>query len=122
MPRPSAGAIASTCLRAWTTGDFAQTRSLLDDHVTFVGPLGATDGIDAYMQGIEGMAKMVERADQQHVIVDGDDVCIIYDLVTSSPQAHVPIAGWYRVKDGKVTSVRAYFDPRPLLRDSARTG
>ena len=45
----------------------------------------------------------------------GDNVCIIYDLVTKTPPARIPTAGWYRVQDGKVTSVRAFFDPRPLM-------
>ena len=25
-------------------------------------------------------------------------------------------AGWYHVRDGKIDTIRAYFDPRPLLR------
>jgi ketosteroid isomerase-like protein len=118
MARSDAGAVASTCLKAWTTGDLATTRSVLADDVTFVGLLGETDGIDAYMRGIEGLAKIVERADQQQLIVDGDDVCIIYDLVTSTPPATLPTEGWYHVVEGKITSVRAYFDPRPLLADA----
>jgi hypothetical protein len=45
---------------------------------------------------------------------EGEDVCIIYDLVTHTPTARIPTAGWYRVRDGKIASVRAFFDPRPL--------
>ena len=78
--------------RAWTPGQEATSprRALLADDVTFVGPLAATEGIDEYMRGIEGMAKIVERAN-----------------VTRT-------AGWYLVRDGEITSVRAYCDPRPL--------
>jgi ketosteroid isomerase-like protein len=90
MPRTDAQSVATSCLDAWTTGDFAKTRALLADDVTFVGPLATTEGIDEYMRGIEGMAKIVERAN-----------------VTRT-------AGWYLVRDGEITSVRAYFDPRPL--------
>ena len=35
-------------------------------------------------------------------------------LVTHVPAARIPTAGWYRVRDGKIASVRAFFDPRPL--------
>jgi ketosteroid isomerase-like protein len=115
MTRSDAASVATQCLTAWTTGDFEKTRSLLDDDVTFVGPMGATDGIEAYMAGIQGMAKIVESAEQIKVLVDGDDVCIIYDLITSQPPATLPTAGWYHVRDGKITSVRAYFDARPLV-------
>jgi ketosteroid isomerase-like protein len=114
MPATDATSIARSCLEAWTTGDFAKTRSLLADDVTFVGPLAATEGVDEYMRGIEGMAKIVEGVEVVQVIADGDDACIIYDLITSTPPATLPTAGWYHVRDGKITSVRAYFDARPL--------
>jgi hypothetical protein len=56
--------VVTRCLAAWSTGDFVTTRALLDDGVTFTGPLGATDGADAYIEGIKGMAKIDERVDQ----------------------------------------------------------
>jgi ketosteroid isomerase-like protein len=107
--------VASGCLQAWSSGDLDTTRSLLADEVTFDGPLGSTRGADAYIEGIKGMVKIVERVDQHEVIADDDNVCIIYDLVTKTPPARIPTAGWYQVRDGKVTSVRAFFDPRPLM-------
>jgi hypothetical protein len=111
-----AGLIASECLKSWTTGDFVTTRSLLADDVAFIGPMGATEGIDDYVSGVQGMAKMVKGAEQKKVIVDGDDVCIIYDLVTTVAGA-LPTAGWYHVRDGKIDWVRAFFDARPLMAD-----
>lgn len=109
------GEVALRCLSAWTSGDFETARALLADDVTFVGPLGQTDGADAYVDGVRGMAKIVQRANVKRVIADGDDVCLIYDLVTAVGAGSVPTAGWYRLRDGKITSVRAYFDPRPLV-------
>lgn len=106
--------VATTCLAAWSSGDFATTRALLDDGVTFTGPLGATDGADAYIEGIMGMAKNVERVDQHRAFCEGEDVCVIYDLITKQPQESIPTAGWYQVRDGRITSVRAFFDARPL--------
>ena len=106
--------VATRCLAAWSTGDFVTTRALLDDGVTFTGPLGATDGADAYIEGIKGMAKIVERVDQHSVFGEGEDVCVIYDLITTQPQARVPTAGWYQVRAGRITSVRAFFDARPF--------
>jgi ketosteroid isomerase-like protein len=107
--------VASGCLQAWSSGDLDRTRALLAKEVTFDGPLGSTRGADAYIEGSKGMVKMVERADQREVFVEGDDVCIIYDLVTKAPPARIPTAGWYQVRDGKITAVRAFFDPRPLV-------
>lgn len=92
-----------------------RTRALLDDAVRFVGPLGQTVGADEYISGVGGLAQIVTGADQHEVIVDGDDVCIIYDLVTKTEAGAIPCAGWYQVRDGRVAWVRVYFDPRPLL-------
>lgn len=107
-------AVASRCLAAWSSGDLETTRSLLDDDVSFTGPLGATDGADAYIEGIQGMVKIVESTEQHRVFGEGEDVCIVYDLVTHAPPARVPTAGWYLVRDGRIVSIRAFFDPRPL--------
>jgi hypothetical protein len=114
MPGSDAKTVATQCLRAWTTGDFATARSLLHEDVSFVGPLATTNGADAYIDGVRGFAQLVEHAEVHTVVADGDDVCIIYDLVTSTPAGAIPTAGWYRVRGAKVASVRVFFDPRPF--------
>jgi ketosteroid isomerase-like protein len=119
MPEPDARTVATECLQAWTTGDLDRTRALLHPDVTFVGPLASTQGVDDYMTGIDRMTAIVSRAEQTQVVAEGDDVCIAYDLITNDPPATIPTVGWYRVQDGKVVSVRAYFDPRPLLEGAA---
>jgi len=92
-----------------------RTRSLLADEVTFVGPLGATQGVDDYIKGIIQMANIVERAEEKEIFGEGDNVCIIYDLVFKNPEVSIPTAGWYQIKEDKIIAVRAYFDPRPLV-------
>jgi hypothetical protein len=77
--------------------------------------LGETSGADASIGGIKGMVKRVEGSEQNEIFGEGEDVCVVYDLVTQTPEARIPTVGWYRVRGGKVASVRAYSDPRPLL-------
>jgi ketosteroid isomerase-like protein len=113
LPRTQAVAVATTCLEAWSSGDFATARSLLRDDVTFVGPLGTAGGVEAYMSGLVELAQNVTRAEPRKVLADGADVCIMYDLVTNSAGA-VPTSDWYHVEDGKIDSVHAYFDARSL--------
>ena len=115
MAGTDAGSIASACLAAWTSGDMDATRALLADGVRFVGPLGQTMGADEYLAGVGRLAEIVTGVDQHEVIADGDDVCIVYDLLTDTTAGPIPCAGWYQVRDGKVTWVRVFFDPRPLL-------
>ncbi len=104
---------ASRCLKSWTSGDFETTRSLLSDNVTFDGPMGHTEGADNYVTGVAKMADMVTGVDLKKLVVDGDDVCLMYDLVTT-PSGALPTVGWYHFSGDKIDSVRAYFDPRPL--------
>ena len=112
MPRSDASPVVTTYVKAWTSGDFDTARSTLRDDVAFVGPLGTADGIDECMRGLQGLKQIVEASEQRKVIA-GDDVCLIYDLETTSAGT-IPTAGWFQVSDGKI----AFFDARPL--DPAR--
>ena len=105
MAGTDAKTVASKCLEAWSSGDFDTARGLFDDDVTFVGPMGQTEGVDAYIEGVRGLKQIVSGTEQQ---------LVFYDLVTTTPAGSIPCAGWYRVRDGKITSVRAFFDARPL--------
>jgi hypothetical protein len=35
--------------------------------------------------------------------------------VLNTSAGAMPTVGWYHVEDGKVASIRAFFDPRPLV-------
>jgi ketosteroid isomerase-like protein len=115
MASKDAKSIATDVLAAWTSGDFARSRALLHDDATFDGPLGQPRGGERYLEGVRGFVKTIDRAEIHKVIAEGDDVCVVYDLVTRTGMA-IPTVGIYRVEDDKVRSVRAYFDPRPLER------
>ena len=107
--------IATAFLQAWTRGDFDSARALLDEQATFDGPLGHTEGADAYIKGVRGFAKIIRSIEIHQVVAEGDDVCVMYDILTNGTAGSLSTAGWYRVRNGKVLSVRAFFDPRPLL-------
>jgi hypothetical protein len=104
---------ASTCLAASTSGDFETTRTLLSDDVTFDGPLGHTEGADAFVSGAARSQENVRTVELKQLVVDGDDVCIMYDLVSDAAGV-VPTVSWYHFKDDKIDAVHAYFDPRSL--------
>ena len=52
-------------------------------------------------------------AERQKVFVDGDDVCVIYDLKTA-PVPRSRTCEWYRVRRGKIAAVSVIFDARPF--------
>jgi hypothetical protein len=90
--------------------DFKASRKLLADDMTFKGVLGTRDGADTYIRDME---KMKMKYVIKKVFVDGDDVCLFYDIT----QGDITFfsAGWYHVKEGMIKSFQVIFDPRPLL-------
>lgn len=111
--------LATTYLTSWKTGDFDTLRSILADDVTFRGVLGATDGIDDTLAGLRGMAAIVTDFQVQAMVVDGDDVMTWYDFHTTVTDP-MPTVNWSHVQSGKITAIRAVFDPRPLLAATAQ--
>src|SRR6266536_2774663 len=94
MSSPNTRTIAEEFFAAWT--------------------IDAFDNAEAYLAALRGLSQIVKGAEQQHVFVDGDDVCVIYDLITSTPAGSSPTAEWYHLRDGKISSVRVFFDARPF--------
>jgi ketosteroid isomerase-like protein len=107
--------VATTYFRAWKERDFATLRSILADDVTFRGPLGTADDAESCVNGLQGMAQILDDIVVQHVFVDGPDVLTWFDLHTTvAPPA--PTANWSQVENGKITRIRVTFDPRALTK------
>ena len=81
---------------------------------TFQGPLDTFNKADDYLEALKKLASIIQRIDLKKVFVDGDDVCVLYDMVTNTPAGTAFIAEWYQVKGGKITALRAVFDARPF--------
>jgi hypothetical protein len=61
------------------------------------------------------MAPVIRATEEQMVFVDGNDVCMIYDLVTNVPAEPISTAEWYHLRGHRISSVRTFCDPRTLL-------
>jgi ketosteroid isomerase-like protein len=106
--------IVATYYDSWRDKDFDTLRSVLADDATFRGPLGQADGADACVKGIEGLSGIVTDVVVRKMIADGPDVLTWFELHTTVAAA-VPTATWAHVEDGRITRIRAAFDPRPLV-------
>lgn len=98
--------------RALEAKDFAAARSYLAENLRFEGPIDRFEKADDYIGAITRLYGMVKGVEHQATIVDGDDAAVFYVLDT--PVAKSPVAEWYRVRDGKIVQLRAYFDARPF--------
>ena len=114
MTNASAREIVENYRAALGKGDFATARTLMQDHMTFQGPLDTFNTADQYLEAARRLASIIQRIDPKKVFVDGDDVCVLYDMVTNTPAGTAFIAEWYQVKDGKIAALHAVFDARPF--------
>lgn len=108
-----AAQVAGGFFDAWTSKDFERARSLLHDDVSFQGPIDSFSDADSYLASLRQLSGIVTGVEKQKVFVDGDDVCVIYDLKTA-PIPSSRTCEWYRVRDGKVGWVSVVFDARPF--------
>lgn len=99
---------------AWTSNDFVGARSLLHNDLSFHGPIDRFDNADDYMRAITRLASIVQGIEKHMVFVDGQDVCVIYDLITATPAGAAPVAEWFTIKDDKIAAIRVFFDARPF--------
>jgi ketosteroid isomerase-like protein len=105
--------VADDFFEAWTNKDFERARSLLHDDLSFEGPIESFSDADSYVASLKQLSGIVTGAEKQKVFVDGDDVCVIYDLKTA-PIPSSRTCEWYRMRDGKIASVSVVFDARPF--------
>ena len=102
--------VVLTFVDALNRADFQTARKCVADDLKFVGVLGSRDGAEVYFRDME---RMRLKYNVNKVFVDGDDVCLFYDITMAN--VTVFCAGWYQLSGGKIRSFRVVFDPRPVL-------
>src|SRR5262249_35778473 len=110
-----AGEIVKSYQAALGAGDVAAARTLMQDDMAFQGPFETFSTADAYLEALKKLSTIIDHIDLKKVFVNGDDVCVLYDMVTKTPAGTAFIAEWYHVQDGKIASLRAVFDARPFV-------
>lgn len=112
---PSSKEVVLAFLAALNRSDFQAARKCVADDLKFVGVLGSREGADVYFRDME---RMRLKYDAQKAFVEGNDVCLFYDITMSG--VTVFCAGWYQLANGKIRSIRVVFDPRPVLEASKK--
>jgi hypothetical protein len=94
--------------------DFKSARSYLSDNVSYVSPLNSFDGAEPLLKYNEKLN--LPKFDIKKVFVDGQDVCLLYEMNLGTPPVPSFVCLWAHVNDdGKISSYRVVFDPRPFL-------
>lgn len=97
-------------IQAINEEDFDEAKKYVSDALTFVGVLGTRKGTAAYFSDME---KMKFKYEVLKAFVDGDDVCLLYNIDMGAKTIFA--AGWYQLVDEKINTFQVVFDPRPLL-------
>ena len=104
-------AVARAFTQAWTSRDMDSAARYVADDVVFDGPLGHTDGKQAYIEGLNGIAQAVALTGVKILATFGDDtqVLIMYELITDRFGA-LTCAKLFTIRDGKIQTDRLTFD------------
>jgi hypothetical protein len=64
-------------VKALNNEDFSTARTYVNDNMSFKGVLGSREGSEAYFRDMESMRL---KYDIMKTFVDGEDVCLLYNL------------------------------------------
>jgi|SRR5579872_1105341 len=99
--------------RALGNQDYKTARSYLWDNLSFRGPLASHDDPESLLKDLEQLHHIVKGVEMKKMFTDDDDVCLLYDLITTNPPVTSFTCEWYQVKEGKIASINVTFDARP---------
>lgn len=101
-------------LRALGVRDFEAAETLLANEFTFRGPFDTFDDPKSYIGALRKLYPIVKAVKVEKLFEDGDEACLLYDMETNTPIGTAFICEWFKVRDGKIASIRAVFDARPF--------
>jgi limonene-1,2-epoxide hydrolase len=102
--------VVNAFIKAINAEDFSTARQYVSDDLKFDGIMGSRDGADDYFGD---MKHMKFKYDVKKAFADENDVCLLYDINMGG--ATIFTCGWYKLENGKISSLKVVFDPRPLL-------
>ena len=101
-------------LEALNRKDFKSARNYVSDNVSYIAPLNSFNGVEPYFKYVEHLN--LPKLDIKKVFTEGShDVSVLWEVNYSTPPAPLSVSAWYQVHDGKISSMKLIFDPRPYL-------
>lgn len=114
-PEPALETLVRKYLDAVASKDLDTVQSLLASDVTFVGPVMNLQGATQVLESFRRIGAIHVRNDVKRIFVDGNEICAIYDFV-SDTVGSIPTIEWLHVQDGRIASIRLYYDQLPWQR------
>ena len=92
----------------------------LHDNVVFESPLGRYEGIASFRKGLTDFFQILKSIEVVRLTADDNTCAAVLKIDTIFGM--IPSLEYFFVADGKITSIRIYYDPRPLLEGMKRAG
>jgi SnoaL-like protein len=102
-------AVALEYIEAVGRKDFDRVASLLHTDLEFQMPGKTMNGAAEYLGALKRLGAILERNDVKATLVDGNDVCVVYDFVTDTAVGAVPSVEWLTLEEGRIRTVRLIF-------------
>ena len=97
-------------LHALNEERFDEAAKFLTPDFSFVGVMGSRNGASSY---VNDMKKMKMKYKIHKVLADEHDVAVLCDYTMDGKT--MLGSSWYELRDGRISSLKAIFDPRPLV-------
>lgn len=106
-------AVTLAYLDAVARQDFGTVERLLAEDLQFRGPASTRTSAQDFISALKRLGAIHVRNDVKRVFVDGDEVCVIYDLVTDTTAGALPAIEWLRFEGARIHSIDLYYDRLP---------
>ncbi len=91
----------------------------LHPNVVFESPLGRYEGIAAFRKGLADFVQILKSIEVVRLTAD-DETCAAV-LKIDTVFGLIPFLEYFYLADGLIVSIRAYYDPRPILEGISRS-
>ena len=102
-------AVSHEYIQAVGQKDFDRVASLLHNNVEFQMPGKTLRGAAEYLAALKRLGPILERNEIKETLVDGNDVCLVYDFITDTTAGAIPSVEWLTLEDGRIRTVRLIF-------------
>lgn len=96
-------------------------KAVIAEDITFQGPAAQVSGFDAFVELNEGFKSMVRgnrvkrAAEAQEFVITQVEIDV---AMPSGKTITLDMNEWYEVKDGKIKSIKVYYDAEEFRRES----
>ena len=94
-------------IKALNSEDYNAAAEYLNDEVRIIGPAG--ESFSKPEEFIDMLRQYRGKYEMKKYFSDGDDVCLLYDLVTQVKKVYM--SSWYHTSRGKIDFIMTIFDP-----------